>query len=97
MTASALLDSLLNDAHRNGKPEVAAALQLLREPVRELELDRDLLDWQTENGASVVRGSQPDMGGRDWQCSVAGLRLRERKRSAREALLSAREALGEIT
>lgn len=46
MSASALLDSLINDAHRNGKLETMQALQLLRDPVAQLE-------------ARVAEASQP--------------------------------------
>ena len=37
MTVSDQLNALINDAHRNGKPEVFAALKLLRDPIAGLE------------------------------------------------------------
>ncbi len=48
MTAIDLLSSLINDAERNGKPEVSAALKLLRDPVAALEVERDALKESME-------------------------------------------------
>jgi hypothetical protein len=51
--------------------------------------DTELLDWMTTHGASIVMGSQPDMGGRDWSISLGHFRVKERFRSPREAIEAA--------
>lgn len=51
MTASDQLNALINDAYRNHKPEVFAALKLLRDTVAELES-------RLEKQSSVLRAAQ---------------------------------------
>ncbi len=89
MTTLARLEAIHDAAYRNNQPDVCAALRLLRDDVAALEADAARLDWLEQTASSLMRGSQPDMGGYDWRISNPQLpssRGRTRGRSVRDAI-----------